>query len=330
MDLNDLHYFRCGVSGVSFKMEDNRDEQCTYSAVFPGMDSVIFSSLRELAKKNVLMDLSLIMHDGKTLKAHKIILAAISGYFENVLQKIPPQQSAVACLGKEFDGMENLLKLIYEDEVIFSCEEEQNDFRRFCEYLKIRDWGTILFSRDCKIEPKAYDQNKRKRGPKRKVTANENCSVLEQLLLNSSQEYQYHATSSNGDRPLNLSFSPPAEHPSMTANNGTDDDEDEDGRIQPYLKIRSEESLREGNSSDEGRKTGEVCKSPKHGCDYFAPIVFKQEPNEPRRNGTTIENVNVKEDSGAQQTSEALGSQLEAAVRSDDTMEFQRRDSNER
>ena len=295
-------------------MDESKEECRMYSAILPGVPQVLYSGLKQSAKQDLFTDLSLIMHDGKVLKAHKIILASISGYFENVLQKIPPQQSSVVCLGREFDGIDNVLKLIYEEGVTFSSEADQEDFRKLCELLKIRDYATMMFSRQCKIEPKSYDQNvsKRKRGPQRRIVNDENGSVLKQLLTAPSPSCSVNSSYSNDDRALNLSISSPSESPSPML-----DQEDEDGRVRPYIQIRSEESLREveGGDGDEGRDV--------------MPNCLKHVPYEPRQNGVT-KNPSGNEKSCLQEKSEVKDSQHLATVGSKETMELQLRDNNKR
>jgi len=87
-----------------------------------GFERNMSDSLQELRKSNDFLDVTLICQEQKLIPAHKVVLAASSSWFYNVLKQNPHQYPLLYLRGVSHDNLQALLHYMYVGEVTINQE----------------------------------------------------------------------------------------------------------------------------------------------------------------------------------------------------------------
>ena len=94
--------------------------------------SNVTSTFLEFQAKNHYQDVTLVTDDQKQISAHRLILSACSGYFNNVLSKNIHSHPLLCLDGINFSELINVLDYIYNGEL----QIKQEDVQRFLQIAK--------------------------------------------------------------------------------------------------------------------------------------------------------------------------------------------------
>eukprot|EP00092_Neocalanus_flemingeri_P013041 GFUD01014053.1.p1 GENE.GFUD01014053.1~~GFUD01014053.1.p1 ORF type:complete len:339 (+),score=79.24 GFUD01014053.1:46-1017(+) len=100
-------------------------------------ESNISSAFRDLRDDKEFFDLTLACDDEEQIQAHKVILAACSPFFRNVLRRNPHQHPLLYLKGVKYTDLQSVLSFMYHGEVNVA-QEELNSFLAVAEELKIK------------------------------------------------------------------------------------------------------------------------------------------------------------------------------------------------
>jgi len=187
-------------------------------------ESNISSAFIELREDKDFFDVTLACDD-EQIQAHKVILAACSPFFRNILRRNPHQHPLLYMKGVKYSDMQGVLNFMYHGEVNIA-QEELNSFLSVAEDLKV----------------KGLTQNQ----PSSKQTTGRQQDTRE----HSAPSNKYHQRSSVREH------APPVKQPSYPPPVVQDDD------IQEVVPIKSEpqqqplappEPQSQGYSSDQGQ-----------------------------------------------------------------------------
>ena len=89
--------------------------------------SNVASAFSLLRNKTTFQDVTLVSHDHKLIQAHKVVLSACSGYFNNVLSQNNHSHPLLCMDGLTFSDLNNILDYIYNGEL----QIYQKDLDRF-------------------------------------------------------------------------------------------------------------------------------------------------------------------------------------------------------
>ena len=92
---------------------------------------------REMREGQELFDVTLACDDGTYLEAHRIVLAACSTFFRNILRQNPHQHPLIYLKGVTFTDLQSVLNFMYHGEVNIA-QEELNSFLSVAEDLKVK------------------------------------------------------------------------------------------------------------------------------------------------------------------------------------------------
>lgn len=97
---------------------------------------IMLKTLHHLFTKEALMDITLSC-EGKTLKAHKLILSASSPLFENLILENPSQHPIFIFQETKYSDLKSIIEFIYKGEICVSCDQLFT-FLKTAKALKIR------------------------------------------------------------------------------------------------------------------------------------------------------------------------------------------------
>eukprot|EP00092_Neocalanus_flemingeri_P092404 GFUD01117296.1.p1 GENE.GFUD01117296.1~~GFUD01117296.1.p1 ORF type:complete len:350 (+),score=74.58 GFUD01117296.1:35-1084(+) len=100
-------------------------------------ESNISSAFRDLRDDKEFFDLTLACDDDEQIQAHKVILAACSPFFRNVLRRNPHQHPLLYLKGVKYTDLQSVLSFMYHGEVNVA-QEELNSFLSVAEDLKVK------------------------------------------------------------------------------------------------------------------------------------------------------------------------------------------------
>lgn len=95
------------------------------------------SSLQHLFESSSLVDVTLTCSSGKSMSAHRMVLAACSDYFYKLFRDLPGKHPVVVLKDASEETLRNLLIFIYRGEVEVQ-EPHLNDFLKFANTLQIK------------------------------------------------------------------------------------------------------------------------------------------------------------------------------------------------
>lgn len=101
-------------------------------------ESNISSAFREIRTDGELFDVTLATEDEEHLQAHKVILAACSGFFRNILKRSGSHQNLLLYLkGVSSRDMTSVLNFMYHGEVSVA-QDDLNNFLQVAEDLRVK------------------------------------------------------------------------------------------------------------------------------------------------------------------------------------------------
>jgi len=101
-------------------------------------ESNISSAFREIRSDGELFDVTLATEDEDHLKAHRVILAACSGFFRNILKRSGSHQNLLLYLkGVSSRDMTSVLNFMYHGEVSVA-QDDLNNFLQVAEDLRVK------------------------------------------------------------------------------------------------------------------------------------------------------------------------------------------------
>lgn len=115
----------------------------------------IKKSIDTLLFNNELTDVTLYA-EGKSIKAHKMLLSACSQYFQRIFREVPQQHPIIVLNGVKFNVLTDLLKFIYCGEVSVNCDVI-NSFLQTAQLLQIS--GLTENSQNCQSEENNEDSS---------------------------------------------------------------------------------------------------------------------------------------------------------------------------
>ena len=95
------------------------------------------SSFQQLLDSNTLVDVSLTCSNGKTVTAHRIVLAACSDYFYHLFRDLPEKHPVIVFKDAGEEIVRDLLLFMYKGEVEVQ-ESYLNDFLKFADTLQVK------------------------------------------------------------------------------------------------------------------------------------------------------------------------------------------------
>ncbi len=95
------------------------------------------SSFQHLLDTNTLVDVSLTSSNGKTMTAHRMVLAACSDYFYRLFKDLPEKHPVIVFKDAGEEIVRDLLLFMYKGEVEVQ-ESHLNDFLKFAETLQVK------------------------------------------------------------------------------------------------------------------------------------------------------------------------------------------------
>merc|ERR1719430_1900376 len=100
-------------------------------------ESNISSAFKDLKDNNEFFDLTLACEDDEQIQAHKVILAACSPFFRNILRRHTHQHPLLYLKGVRFTDLQSVLSFMYNGEVNVA-QEELNSFLAVAEELRVK------------------------------------------------------------------------------------------------------------------------------------------------------------------------------------------------
>lgn len=94
-------------------------------------------AIRELREEKDFFDITLVCEDQKQIHAHKVILAACSPFFREVLHHNPHTHPLIFMRGVKFNDLKAILKFMYNGE-LFMTQSDLHSFLSVAEDLKIK------------------------------------------------------------------------------------------------------------------------------------------------------------------------------------------------
>ena len=95
------------------------------------------SSFQQLLDTNTLVDVTLTCSNGKTVTAHRMVLAACSEYFYRLFKDLPEKHPVIVFKDANEDIVKDLLLFMYKGEVEVQ-ESNLNDFLKFADTLQVK------------------------------------------------------------------------------------------------------------------------------------------------------------------------------------------------
>lgn len=95
------------------------------------------SSFQHLLDTNTLVDVSLTCSNGKTVTAHRMVLAACSDYFYRLFKTLPEKHPVIVFKDAGEEIVRDLLLFMYKGEVEVQ-ESYLNDFLKFADTLQVK------------------------------------------------------------------------------------------------------------------------------------------------------------------------------------------------
>ena len=121
----------------------------------------IRSAFRELCEQEDFFDLTLACED-EEIRVHKVILAACSSFFRNILQRHPHQLTLLYLKGVKYSDLQAVITFMYHGEVNVS-QDQLAAFLNTAEALKIK--GLADSDRDRKSEKRILEKANRSLSP---------------------------------------------------------------------------------------------------------------------------------------------------------------------
>ena len=144
------------------------------------------TSVKSLHESYDFADVTLACEDGQDFEVHKVILAASSTFFQNLLKRNKHQKPLIYMRGVQSEDLKAIIEFLYSGET-YICEESLDSFLSIAEELKVRGLVGTFNNRKEEKEKEAMLTDDKEQIGEKFVVANH---VIEDksLALSSSDE----------------------------------------------------------------------------------------------------------------------------------------------
>ena len=128
-----------------------------YQVTWDSYQDHLKSTMQEIMTSTEYTDVTLVSDDLHSVRAHKVILSAVSPVLKSILNNVTEKNSAIYLRGIMYQDLQSIMEYIYLGETTLS-QEKINEFLNIARNLQVKDIGNTSYN--VKSDPTVTDSDK--------------------------------------------------------------------------------------------------------------------------------------------------------------------------